>query len=268
MSASFENKNTTPASSSGYSGIEEHSAPLHSFLEHSTVLIFPFLFGLNLHWAGSRLYEFEMLWLIALAIPLGVLGGDFVSGIVHWAADTYCSEDTPVVGPSLVKPFRMHHVYPRDICTHNLFETVGNVTILAVPILSVCLCLLWLIPESGLLAFVVICVALMAAATVATNQFHKWAHQESPSAFARWLQRKRLVLEPLHHKLHHTEPFNMHYCITNGWLNPLLNKLKFFRRLEATLHLLGIETAKARDAKTSDHRQSQTAELEKSGSVS
>jgi hypothetical protein len=39
----------------------------------------------------------------------------------------------------------------------------------------------------------------------------------------------------------------MHYCITNGWLNPLLNKIKFFRRLEAALHLVGIETAKAKD---------------------
>jgi hypothetical protein len=89
----------------------------------------------------------------------------------------------------------------------------------------------------------------MTVATVATNQFHKWAHQDSPSAFARWLQRKRLVLEPQHHKRHHTQPFDMNYCITNGWLNPLLNRLKFFRRLEAALKFVGIETARARDEK-------------------
>jgi hypothetical protein len=148
----------------------------------------------------------------------------------------------PVIGPSLVKPFRLHHIYPRDICTHGLVETTGNVCILAVPLLSVSLYLMWLMPGSALLAFVVVCLALMAAATVATNQFHKWAHQESPSAFARWLQRKRLVLEPQHHKQHHTQPFNVNYCITNGWLNPLLNKLKFFRRLEATLAFFGIKT--------------------------
>ncbi|MBA2703249.1 MAG: hypothetical protein H0U60_05280 [Blastocatellia bacterium] len=240
-------------SSSGYSGIEEHSAPLHSFLEYATSLIFPILFVLNVHWAGSLLYELDLLWLIGLAIPLGVLGGDLVSGIVHWAADTYCSVDTPVVGPSLVKPFRMHHVYPRDICTHNLVETVGNVCILAFPLLSLCLFLMWLIPESGLLAFVVICVALTSAATVATNQFHKWAHQEKVSGFARRLQRMRLVLEPTHHKLHHTDPFNMHYCITNGWLNPLLNKIKFFRRLEATLAFFGIRTANS--VNSTQHRQ-------------
>jgi len=101
---------------------------------------------------------------------------------------------------------------------------------------------MWVMPESSLLAFSVVCFAFVAAATVATNQFHKWAHQENPSSFARWLQRKRLVLEPAHHKLHHTQPFNVNYCITNGWLNPLLNKLKFFRRLEATLGFFGIKT--------------------------
>jgi hypothetical protein len=243
MSASLGNNSVTRNSSSGYSGIQEHSGPLHSFLEHATLLIFPVVFSLNILWAGSRLYELQLLWLIALAIPLGVLGGDFVSGIVHWAADTYGSEDTPLIGPSLVKPFRLHHVYPRDICTHGLVETTGNVCILAVPVLSGCLYLMWLMPQSGLLAFSVFSFALTAAATIGTNQFHKWAHQESPSALARWLQRKRLVLEPQHHKLHHTQPFNVNYCITNGWLNPLLNKLQFFRRLEATLGFFGIETA-------------------------
>src|SRR6267143_1353351 len=165
MSASLANNNSAPIASSDYSGIEEHSGPLHSFLEYATSVIFPVLFVLNLYWASSRLYELDLLWLIALTVPLGVIGGDLVSGIVHWAADTYCSVDTPVVEPSLVKPFRMHHVYPRDICTHNL---------------------------------------------------------------------------------HHTEPFNRHYCITNGWLNPLLNKIKFFRRLEATLAFFGIRTANSK----------------------
>ena len=241
MSAASD-KGFQPHPSPGYSGVVEHSGPFHSFLEHSTLLMFPVIFGVNLHWAGSRLYELELLWLVALAVPLGIVGGDFISGLVHWAADTYGSEDMRVIGPSLVKPFRLHHIYPRDICTHGLVETTGNVCILAVPALSVCLYLMWLLPESVFVAFAVISFALMAAATVATNQFHKWAHQENPSRFARWLQRKRLVLEPAHHQQHHTRPFDVNYCITNGWLNPLLNRLKFFRRLEATLGFFGIKT--------------------------
>jgi hypothetical protein len=253
MSASVGNKSVTPHASSGYSGVVEHSGPLHSFLEHISLVIFPVAFILNLYWAGSRLYELELFWLVALAVPLGIVGGDFISGVVHWAADTYGSEDMRVIGPSLVKPFRLHHIYPRDICTHGLVETTGNVCILAVPVLALFLYLMWLLPDSVGLAFSAISFALMASATVATNQFHKWAHQESPSDLARWLQRKRLVLEPQHHKRHHTQPFDINYCITNGWLNPILNKVKFFRRLEAAIGLFGIQTARAKDAEALSH---------------
>lgn len=226
----------------GYSGMAEHSTPAHSFLEHSTSVLFPVLFVPNVYFAFDRLYELELLWLAALAIPLALVMGDFVGGLVHWGADTYFSEDTPVVGPALIKPFRQHHLFPRDICTHKFVSIIGNVCILAVPVLTLCLYLLW-VSKHGLLAFGILCTTLMAAATVATNVFHKWAHQEKPAAVVRCLQRMRLVLEPRHHQVHHTEPFKMHYCITNGWLNPLLNKIGFFRKLEAALRFLGIETA-------------------------
>ena len=225
---------------SGYSGIEERSGPFHAFLEHSMLYSFPVVFGLSLYFSVNRLYELELLWWAILAIPIAQLSGDLVSGFVHWAADTYGSEHTPVVGQSLIKPFRLHHLYPRDICVHNLVTTVGNTCIFAVPVLALCLYVLWT-TEHGLLAFVILCTTLMAAATVATNLFHKWAHQESTSKGVRLLQRMRLVLDPEHHQLHHTRPFDKHYCITNGWLNPLLNKIGFFRKLEAMLRVLGIE---------------------------
>ena len=229
-----------PGPRPGYSGVEEHSAPLHAFLEHSMLYSFPIVFGLSLYFSVHRLYELELLWLVILAIPTAHLWGDFLSGFVHWAADTYGTEKTPVVGQSLIKPFRLHHLYPRDICVHNLATTVGNTCILAVPVLGFCVYLLWII-EHGLLAFIILCTTLMAASTVATNLFHKWAHQESISKGVRLLQRMRLVLDPDHHELHHTQPFDKHYCITNGWLNPLLNKIGFFRKLEALLSMMGIK---------------------------
>ena len=229
----------------GYSGVEEHSTPFHAFLEHSSTYLFPVLLVASLYFSLSQLHELDLLWLTLLAIPLSLVLGDLVSGLVHWTADTYFSEETPIIGQSLVKPFRLHHLYPRDICTHDLVTTVGNVCIIAVPVLAVCISLLWLWEDSSWLAFLILCIALMSLATVLTNQFHKWAHQEAPSRFVRFLQRTRVVLLPSHHQVHHTKPFNMHYCITNGWLNPLLNKLRFFRGLEAGLRLVGIEVATA-----------------------
>jgi hypothetical protein len=227
----------------GYSGVEEHSTPFHAFLEHSTTYLFPVMLVLSLYFSLSQLHELELLWLALLAIPLSLVLGDLVSGLVHWTADTYFSEETPIIGQSLVKPFRLHHLYPRDICTHDLVTTVGNVCIIAVPVLAFCIYLLWTWDDSSWLAFLILCVALMSLATVLTNQFHKWAHQERPSRMVRLLQRTRLVLPPAHHQVHHTKPFNMHYCITNGWLNPLLNKVGFFRGMEAGLRFIGIDVA-------------------------
>ena len=150
----------------------------------------------SLYFSLSQLHELELLWLALLALPLSLVLGDLVSGLVHWTADTYFSEETPIIGPSLVKPFRLHHLYPRDICTHDLVTTVGNVCIIAVPVLAVCISLLWFYEDSSWLAFIILCIALMSLATVLTNQFHKWAHLETPSRFVRLLQRTRLVLAP------------------------------------------------------------------------
>ncbi|MBC8030423.1 MAG: kua-ubiquitin conjugating enzyme hybrid localization domain protein [Pyrinomonadaceae bacterium] len=231
----------------GYSGVQKHESAFHSFLEYLMLSLFPVLFLPNLYLSLNRLYEQEMIWLVVLAIPIALLAGDFVSGMVHWAADTYGSEDMPVLGPNFVKPFRLHHIYPRDITTHPFAATIGNVCLMAAPLLLFCLYLMWGRDVSSWLAFLILCVSLMTLATAATNQFHKWAHSENPPAFARPLQRLRLVLEPAHHELHHTKPFETHYCITNGWLNSLLDGIKFFRGLEGALALLGIHTAKVNE---------------------
>jgi ubiquitin-conjugating enzyme E2 variant len=68
---------------------------------------------------------------------------------------------------------------------------------------------------------------------VATNQFHTWAHADAPPRAASWLQRLGLILSPAHHDIHHARPHDRHYCITVGWMNPLLNRVRFFRAAEA-----------------------------------
>ena len=71
-----------------------------------------------------------------------------------------------------------------------------------------------------------------ALGVLATNQCHKWAHMEASKVPApvRWAQRAGLVLSPTHHKLHHTAPFDSHFCTSNGWLNEPLNRLLRARR--------------------------------------
>jgi len=229
-----------PKVRAGYSGVEDHSKPFHNFMEHLMTVIFPVTFVAAVYLSIIHLHGFGLIWLIALAVPVSWALSDLVTGIVHWAADNYGTEQTPLVGHSLIKPFRMHHVYPRDICTHNLVITIGNTCILAVPALAACLYILWDGPVSWQRALIIFVAVVTVGSTVATNQFHKWAHQENPSAVVRWFQQMRVVLKPSQHELHHTLPYNKHYCITNGWLNPVLEKIKFFRGLECLLRRAGL----------------------------
>ena len=47
-----------------------------------------------------------------------------------------------------------------------------------------------------------------------------------------FLQDSGIILGRRHHAIHHAAPYLRHYCITTGWMNPLLDRMQFFRRLE------------------------------------
>jgi hypothetical protein len=189
---------------------------------------------LTLH--GSRVFgglsAQRAWWVLPLALALGVLAADFASGVVHWIGDRFFREDSPIIGPMLIQPFREHHRDPSGITRHGWLELHGNTALPVAIVLGLALGLAprtlghpaRLIAETTLLCFLV--------ASLATNQLHMWAHMERPPRLARWLQNTRLVLTPDGHARHHANDFQTSYCITTGWLNPLLDALRFFPRLE------------------------------------
>jgi ubiquitin-conjugating enzyme E2 variant len=233
-----------PAQPAGNPAAADSSGLVHGLLELAATLLFPFLFVTALLLSYQRLSEAECEWLALLGAIAGLVSGDFVSGLVHWAADTYGEEHTPVIGRSLVKPFRIHHVRPQEICEHGLVETIGNTCILAAPLLTLFVVLMTTGETSAAAAAAVFAAVMTVGVTVATNQFHKWAHRQSPPRPVRLLQRARIILTPEHHQTHHAAPFELSYAITNGWLNPLLNRTRFFRRLEGALRAFGIKPSR------------------------
>lgn len=169
----------------------------------------------------------------ALTVVGAYLLSDFISGFVHWAGDTVGDENTPLFGPNFVRPFREHHVDPRDITRHDFVEVNGNNCIVVTPILF--LLVLVMPTATGTAFYSCLLVAATSFFVFCTNQFHKWAHMENPAPFVRALQRARLILSPEHHAIHHAAPQDKYYCITVGWMNPVLHRLHFFRLCEGII---------------------------------
>jgi hypothetical protein len=174
----------------------------------------------------------QILYVAATAVT-GYLVADFLSGFVHWAGDTIGDQSTPIFGANFVTPFRYHHIDPKDITRHDFVETNGNNCIVVAPILAV---LLLVTPKTtGWFFYACAVMAFTSWFIFCTNQFHKWAHDDNPARWVRALQRAGLILSPEHHSIHHASPQNKSYCITVGWMNPVLDKISFFRTCEAII---------------------------------
>jgi ubiquitin-conjugating enzyme E2 variant len=187
-------------------------------------------------------------WPTLLMILLGLVGADFVSGVVHWAGDTWGTERTPVVGWRFVRPFRFHHAYPLDMLKSNFFTTNGDNVFATLPFLAAPFAMP-LEPVGWL--WVAVFVWTVGVFGMWTSQFHLWAHMKQPPLFARVFQRCRLILTPRHHQRHHKSPFQTNYCITTGWCNPLLARIRFFPALEwVVTKLTGLRPRPERAEKT------------------
>ncbi|MFN7160513.1 MAG: fatty acid desaturase CarF family protein [Candidatus Gracilibacteria bacterium] len=179
-----------------------------------------------------------LIWFILvffISIPISIIISDFISGLVHWFCDSYGTKDTFLIGPLFIQNFRQHHLTPLGMCKSNFFGTIGHAALVASILLGCHLLLLFLLPASTPIAVLSIILVWISFFGVLTNLFHKWSHQIHTSTWVKILQKSHVVLAPKHHRVHHTPPFEHYYCITTGWLNPLLERINFFPKMEKLL---------------------------------
>jgi len=176
-------------------------------------------------------------FLAVAAFMVGFIAADFGSGFVHWVADTWGTPEWPIIGKALIRPFREHHVDQKEITRHDFIETNGNNCFISTPAAAIAA----LLPDGTVWFFLAAMTFAMCLAIFGTNQFHKWAHMDTPPRYAQVLQQASLILPPEHHAVHHTAPYAKYYCITVGWLNEALFRLRFFQTLEKIIaHLTGL----------------------------
>jgi plasmanylethanolamine desaturase len=170
---------------------------------------------------------------VALALFQALAGwllADLGSGVIHWAQDRYGSPRWPLVG-GIVRDTIRHHRRPMGFLKKPVLARSGRMIGLS------CLVLAALLVAGAPLAFAL----PLSAGVFLSNEVHAAAHaraQDLPRP-VRWLQRVGLIQSPLHHAAHHRHLKNVNFCTLTDWLNPLLERGRVWRRLEALIRLAG-----------------------------
>lgn len=211
-----------------FQDFEKNRYPLWKFTLETSYLFFTMFLWLKLILKTIELHHEPLSTLIGFVISQFLV--DFVSGLVHWGCDTWGKFTTPIVGPTLIRTFRMHHVDPQDITIHNFIETNAASSYPMPVFIGACL-----MCSSGTFLSQTCNWMIIFAVVVGilTNECHKWAHMvhKKPHPIIQFLQKAGLIISHDKHHVHHQGEFNSAYCIINGWMNPILEHFNFWRRL-------------------------------------
>jgi ubiquitin-conjugating enzyme E2 variant len=168
--------------------------------------------------------------LITVAATLvGYFFADIASGFVHWATDTWFSERQ---FGRLIAIAREHHTHPSHILGYRFLEnaTLGSApsALFVGPAALVVALMDW-----SLAAYAIMIVLFLISLTLLFGtSLHNVGHRKARSPIIKLGQKLRIFITPAYHSVHHRGDQTTRYCTVNGWANPLLDKIQFWRRIE------------------------------------
>jgi len=155
---------------------------------------------------------------------LSIIVGDFGTGVFHWSVDNYGSLRTPIFG-AVCAAFQGHHQTPWTITFRSFANNIYKIAYGTIPAL-----LLTALIPMGLHARLFF--TLFINWWMISQEFHKYSHMRQVPPVMKFLQDNFIILSRKEHGLHHTSPFEGHYCILTGICNKWLDQTQFFRYLE------------------------------------
>jgi len=190
-------------------------------------------------WLAAHAHTLVQAWYLLIPAVFGAsYVADFVTGLLHWAFDTWFAETTSGMR-RMVLLVREHHTHPERIFTYSFWQDAGLLSwfaalagapMLAMSIFDV------LGPRPG---------CALAVASIVTSleivcmlQFHKCGHATRPGFLVRCLQTIHVLLPARHHLQHHGGAHDRNYCLVNGLFDRTAGALGFWRGLEAVVSLL------------------------------
>ena len=150
---------------------------------------------------------------------------DFLSGVLHWVEDSYGNPDMPVIGKYVTKPNIEHHFDPTKFTKSPVWRR-NRVTVL----ISLVVCMPIFCFSQGVSVFWISVFVL----GLLSNEIHCWAHRTKGEngRIISFLQSSHVIQSPRHHAHHHSDPKKDAYCVITDFLNPVLDRIRFFRGLE------------------------------------
>lgn len=155
---------------------------------------------------------------IIIKLVASLLIADFVTGMFHWLEDTY-----NIPFGDILCHNRLHHIKPYEMTKYTTLETITSTLYFAIPLML----LNYFFIKSQIM---MISLVFMTFA----NQIHKLSHYPTKmikSKTIHFLQRTGIFQSKSHHHIHHSET-TKYYCVMTNYLNPFLEYINFWRRIE------------------------------------
>jgi ubiquitin-conjugating enzyme E2 variant len=173
-------------------------------------------------------------------ILVSLLVADLITGLMHWAEDTWLKPGkSALLDRFIVDDNIDHHRSPGKIRAGAYWQTNRVCIVLAMvvaAILALCHVHMW---EPYLV------LALLSQ----SNQVHMWAHSSRPPRPVQLLQRTGLLQPTSHHAEHHKRPYASRFCTMTAFLNPILDRIGFWRALETIAVACGATVQRATPAR-------------------
>jgi ubiquitin-conjugating enzyme E2 variant len=168
---------------------------------------------------------------------LSWLLADFITGIIHWLEDKCLSNYSEVhFLQTVIDDNNLHHENPSALCDFSLWRNIDTSVAATWPI---CTALYFL--NAPQVLYMAIFFASFA------NIIHRYSHETKSKIpkFIRILQNTGIICSKKHHFGHHyfrgkildRGDAKVRYCVMTNWLNPILDYIKFFPRLEALFNI-------------------------------
>lgn len=188
---------------------------------------------INLMMAAASLHLDNINSIVSfIAVVIGsIILGDFSTGVFHWSVDNYGSIKTPIFG-SVCVAFQGHHESPWTITFRSFANNVYKICYGTIPALTILSVFTNIDPLTRTFFSLYINWWLI------SQELHKYSHMRKTPKFVKILQDWGIILSKKEHGLHHTSPFEAHYCILTGICNPVLDKTNFFRYLERIIYTI------------------------------